>query len=284
MSARLEGKIAAITGGCSGIGLATVEEFVNHGARVVVADVQEEKGLALEQRFPEQVAYSHCDVTLEGDIIKALALAESQFGGLDILFNNAGQGGTPSGLVDMDADAWDKTLALLLRGPMLGSKHAVPLMRKRGEGSIINTASIAGLEAGWGFAYGVAKAGVIHMSKLSAAELGGDNIRVNAICPGFIVTPILGTAMGLSRQQADQTAHEFEEAASQMQPLRRPGMPEDIAKAALYLASDDARFVTGTAHVVDGGIRVGQRVSWDTTATMPIHEPMGRIFKSVRDE
>lgn len=281
MAGRLEGKTALITGGCSGIGLATVELFIAEGAAVVVADVQDEKGKMLEQRFPDRAVYSHCDVTLEEDIERAVALARTSFGGLDILFNNAGAGGTPAGVCDMPSDDWDATFALLLRGPMLGMKHAATLMKERGGGSIINTASIAGLEAGWGLAYGVAKAGVIHLSKLGAAELAVDNIRVNAICPGVIVTPIFGVAAGLSRPAADQMAGSLVEAASNMQPIRRAGRPEDIAQTALYFASDDSAFVTGTHQVVDGGILVGQRVSWDETSISPIHAAM---FSAMTDE
>jgi NAD(P)-dependent dehydrogenase (short-subunit alcohol dehydrogenase family) len=274
MSARLTGKVALITGGCSGIGLATVERFVAEGARVLVADVQDEKGAALERRFDGTVAYAHCDVTQEADIAAATAAAVARFGGLDILFNNAGTGGTPLGVTDMTGEAWDATFALLLRGPMLGIKHAAPVMAARGGGSIINTASIAGLEAGWGLAYGVAKAGVIHLTKLAAAQLAADNIRVNAICPGVIVTPIFGVAMGLERASADQMAASLVEGAAKMQPLRRAGEAADIAGAALYFASSDSAFVTGTHQVVDGGITVGQRIAWDPEALLPLHLAM----------
>lgn len=270
MAGRLEGKVALITGGCSGIGLATVERFVAEGAFVLVADVQDDKGAALEQRFAGRVAYRHCDVTQEADIAAAVAATGEVFGGLDILFNNAGTGGPPLGVADITVEAWDFTQALLLRGPLLGMKHAVPLMKARGGGSIINTASIAGLEAGWGLAYGVAKAGVIHLSKLAAPELAAHNIRVNAICPGVIVTPIFGVTVGLPRQVADQTAGALVEGAAQMQPIRRAGRPEDIAGAALYFASDDSAFVTGAHLLVDGGILTGQRTAWDATATSPI--------------
>lgn len=270
MAGRLEGKVALITGGCSGIGLATVELFIAEGAKVVVADLQDEKGSVLEQRFPDRVVYRHCDVVREADIAAATAAADKAFGGLDILFNNAGAGGVAAGVLDMPVEGWDFTQNLLLRAPMLGMKHAAPLMIARGGGSIINTASIAGLEAGWGLAYGVAKAGVIHLSKLAAAELAIRNIRVNAICPGVIVTPIFGIAIGLERPAADQMAASLVEAAGQMQPIRRAGAPIDIARAALYFASDDSSFITGTHQVVDGGILVGPRNAWDPDTVTPL--------------
>jgi NAD(P)-dependent dehydrogenase (short-subunit alcohol dehydrogenase family) len=167
---------------------------------------------------------------------------------------------------------------------MLGIKHAAPLMIARGGGSVVNIASIAGLEAGWGLAYGVAKAGVIHLSKLAAAELAQYNIRVNAVCPGVIVTPIFGIAAGLDRPAADQMAAALVDAAGQMQPLRRAGDPADIASAVLYLASDDASFVTGTHQIVDGGITVGQRVSWNPEALLPLHHAMAAAVAEVTPE
>lgn len=270
MAGRLDEKIALITGGCSGIGLATVELFVAEGARVVVADLQDEKGKVLEQRFPGRVVYQRCDVVEEADIAAATARAKEAFGGLDILFNNAGAGGVAAGVLDMPAEGWDFTQNLLLRAPMLGMKHAAPLMIARGGGSVINTASIAGLEAGWGLAYGVAKAGVIHLSKLAAAELAVHNIRVNAICPGVIVTPIFGIAIGMERPAADQMAASLVDAAGRMQPIRRAGAPIDIARAALYFASEDSSFVTGSHQVVDGGILVGPRNSWDPETVTPL--------------
>jgi len=270
MAGRLDEKIALITGGCSGIGLATVELFVAEGAQVVVADLQDEKGKVLEQRFPGRVFYQRCDVVEEADIAAATARAEEAFGGLDILFNNAGTGGVAAGVLDMPAEGWDFTQNLLLRAPMLGMKHAAPLMIARGGGSVINTASIAGLEAGWGLAYGVAKAGVIHLSKLAAAELAVHNIRVNAICPGVIVTPIFGIAIGMERPAADQMAASLVDAAGRMQPIRRAGAPIDIARAALYFASEDSSFVTGSHQVVDGGILVGPRNSWDPETVTPL--------------
>ncbi|HLZ82933.1 MAG TPA: SDR family oxidoreductase, partial [Caulobacteraceae bacterium] len=270
MAGRLEGKVALITGGCSGIGLGTVELFLGEGARVVAADVQDDKGAMLEKRFPDALRYIHCDVTAEADIAAACALANSAFGGLDILFNNAGHAGLQGGVEAITIEAWDATFALLLRGPALGMKHALPLMRARGGGSIINTASIAGLQAGWGpLAYSTAKGAVIHMTRCAAAELSPQKIRVNAICPGLIATSIFGTALGLPREGADQMAAMIAERAAGAQPVPKAGLPADIAAAALYLASDDSAFVSGTHIVVDGAITVGGRHAWDATAESP---------------
>ncbi|MFD3263649.1 SDR family NAD(P)-dependent oxidoreductase [Phenylobacterium ferrooxidans] len=270
MAGRLEGKVAVITGAASGIGLGTVELFVSEGASVVAADIQDEKGAMLEKRFPGKVAYAHCDVTQEADIEAALKLAKSEFGGLDILFNNAGISDRMTSIAEITADGWSWIFDVLVRGPALGMKHAVPLMLERGGGSIINTASIAGLQAGWGpIAYSSAKASVIHMSRAAAAQLSPQKIRVNAICPGLIATSIFGASLGLPREVADQMAARVADNAAKVQPVPKAGMPEDIAKAALYLASDDSAFVSGTHIVVDGGITVGGRHSWDATAGSP---------------
>ncbi|CAN1564952.1 FabG Dehydrogenases with different specificities (related to short-chain alcohol dehydrogenases) [Caulobacteraceae bacterium] len=276
MAGRLEGKVALITGGVSGIGLGTVELFAQEGACVVAADLQDEKGAMLEKRFDGRIRYAHCDVTSEADIAAAVKMAADQFGGLDILFNNAGHGGAPGNVSEVDVEAWDKTFALLVRGPAVGMKHALPLMQARGGGSIINTASIAGLQAGFGpLAYSAAKCAVIHMSRCAAAELSPQKIRVNAICPGLIATSIFGASMGLPRDVADQMAARFEEAGPKVQPIPKAGVPEDIARAALYLASDDSLFVTGTHIVVDGGLTIGGRGSWDAEAHNPILAAMG---------
>ena len=276
MAGRLSGKVAVITGACSGIGLGAVELFVAEGACVIAADLQDDKGAMLEKRFADTVRYVRCDVTVEADIAKAIGMAKDAFGGLDILFNNAGHGGTPLGVADMTAEGWDATFALLVRGPALGMKHATPLMLERGGGSIINTASIAGLQAGFGpLAYSTAKCAVIHMSRCAAAELSPQKIRVNAICPGLIATSIFGASMGLPRDVADQMAARVAEVGPKIQPTPKAGLPEDIARAALYLASDDSAFVTGTHIVVDGGITVGGRHSWDVGAQSPLLAAMG---------
>ena len=270
MAGRLQGKVAVITGAASGIGLGTVELFVSEGACVIAADIQDEKGAMLEKRFPGKVAYAHCDVTKEAEIEAALKLAKSEFGGLDILFNNAGISDRMTSITEITADGWSWIFDVLVRGPALGMKHAVPLMLERGGGSIINTASIAGLQAGWGpIAYSSAKASVIHMSRSAAAQLSPQKIRVNAICPGLIATSIFGASLGLPREVADQMAARVADNAAKVQPVPKAGMPDDIAKAALYLASEDSAFVSGTHIVVDGGITVGGRHAWDATAGSP---------------
>ena len=270
MAGRLDGKIAVITGGCSGIGLGTVELFVAEGAQVVAADIQDEKGAMLEARFPGKVRYAHCDVTQEADIAAAVKLAGEAFGGLDILFNNAGISDRMGAITEVTAEGWNWIFEVLVRGPALGMKHAAPMMIARGGGSIINTASIAGLQAGFGpIAYSTAKAGVIHMSRVAAAQLSRQKIRVNAICPGLIATSIFGASLGLPREVADQMAARVAEHAASVQPVPKAGLPDDIAQAALYLASDASAFVSGTHLVVDGGITVGGRHSWDTTSPSP---------------
>jgi NAD(P)-dependent dehydrogenase (short-subunit alcohol dehydrogenase family) len=279
MAGRLDGKVAVITGGVSGIGLGTVELFVAEGAKVVAADIQDEKGAMLEQRFPGKVKYAHCDVTQEAEIEAAVKLAESEFGGLDILFNNAGISDRMTTITEITAEGWSWIFDILVRGPALGMKHAVPLMLKRGGGSIINTASIAGLQAGYGpIAYSTAKAGVIHMSRVAAAQLSPQGIRVNAICPGLIATSIFGASMGVPIAVADQMAAQVAQNAAVAQPVKKPGLPDDIAQAALYLASDAAAFVSGTHLVVDGGITVGGRHAWDPTAGSPFAAIFGGDF------
>jgi NAD(P)-dependent dehydrogenase (short-subunit alcohol dehydrogenase family) len=277
MAGRLDGKVAVITGGVSGIGLGTVELFVAEGAMVVAADIQDEKGRMLEQRFGgDKVRYAHCDVTQDADVAAMIETAKREFGGLDILFNNAGISDQMRTIADIEAERWTWIFDVLVRGPALGMKYATPLMLERGGGSIVNTASIAGLQAGWGpIAYSSAKAAVIHMSRVAAAQLSPQKIRVNAICPGLIATSIFGASLGLPREVADQMAARIIEHAPRVQPVPKAGLPEDIAKAALYLASDDSAFVTGTHIVVDGGITVGSRHSWDAASGSPFMQMFG---------
>jgi NAD(P)-dependent dehydrogenase (short-subunit alcohol dehydrogenase family) len=264
---RLKDKVAVVTGAASGIGRGTVELFISEGARVIAADVQEEKGKALERGFNGQVKFFRCDVTQEEDIKKTMQAAADHFGGLDIVFNNAGAGGSPNTIEDMTGEAWDLSMNLLLRSVALGIRYAIPHLRARGGGSIINTASVAGLQAGLGpIAYSVAKNGVIHLTRTSAAQLGRSKIRVNAICPGLILTDIFASGMrraGMAEDVAEQMVSGLRSQAPDAQPIPKAGLPEDIARACLFFASDDSVFVTGTHMVVDGGMTVGPRQSWD---------------------
>jgi NAD(P)-dependent dehydrogenase (short-subunit alcohol dehydrogenase family) len=261
---RLDGKMAVITGASSGIGLGTVELFVAEGAHVLAADINDAAGAALEDRFPGKVRFQHCDVTSEADIAATMQACADAFGGLDILFNNAGAGGSPLTIEEMTGEAWDFTFSLLLRSVALGMRYATPFMKARGGGAIVNTASVAGLQAGMGpIAYSAAKAGVIHLSKVAAAQLSRHNIRVNAICPGLILTNIFTATQEIPDGLKDQIKAEMRQNAPNAQPVKKPGEPNDIAQACLYLASDASAFVTGTHILVDGGMLVGPRQSWD---------------------
>ncbi|MAH92736.1 MAG: 2,5-dichloro-2,5-cyclohexadiene-1,4-diol dehydrogenase [Hyphomonas sp.] len=274
--ANLDGKVAIITGGASGIGLAGVETFVAAGAKVVASDIQDEKGQALQTRFgDDKVLFVHCDVTDMAQLEGIMGAAVDHFGRLDILWNNAGHGGTPDPIEELDLDAYDQTMSLLLKQVFAGTKFAVPHMKENG-GSIINTSSISAVCAGYApITYSVAKKGVAHFSKLAAAELSKYGIRVNAVLPGFIATSIFGASLGLPREQADQMAAMLVEAGGSMQPAGRVGKGEDIAEMAAFLASDAASFITGGEFLVDGGMTVGPRHSWDESAGGPLLDALG---------
>jgi NAD(P)-dependent dehydrogenase (short-subunit alcohol dehydrogenase family) len=276
MAGRLHDKVAVITGAASGIGRGTVDLFVKEGARVIAADVQDDKGARLEEEYGKALRYVRCDVTKEGDIKAAIELAVKSFGRLDCLFNNAGSPGPLENAEMVTAEGFDSVMHLHVLAAMLGMKYAVPIMRSHGGGSIISTASIAGLQNGFGpLLYSVAKAAIIHMTTVAAAQLGPLNIRVNCICPGLIATPIFAKGVGLATQVADQTVAGVMEAAKNSQPIPKAGMPEDIAEAALYLASDASRFVNGHALVVDGGITVGPTGEAQALVFAPFLKSMG---------
>ena len=264
MGDRLKDRVAVITGASSGMGYGTTELFVAEGAKVLACDINEGPGKELEDRHPGRVKFQRCDVMLETDIEAAMQAAVDAFGGLDIVFNNAGAGGSPQTIQEMTGEAWDYSHDLLLRSVALGIRHAIPHMIKRGGGSIINTASVAGTQAGLGpIAYSVAKAGVIHLTRTAAAQVGRDNIRINCLCPGLILTNIFTPAHIVPPELAQQIKDSMAQTAFNQQPVPKPGLPEDVAKACLFFASDDSAFVTGTHLLVDGGMTVGPRQSWD---------------------
>ncbi len=258
---RLAKKVALITGGASGIGEGTVRLFVTEGATVMIADIQDERGQRLAAELGDRAAYVHTDVSREGDVQAAVADTVGRFGRLDCIFNNAGYGGVGGRIEAIPIDGFDATIGVLLRGVLLGMKHAAPVMKRQGGGSIISTASVAGLRAGFGpHVYSAAKAAVIQLTLTVAMELGEHNIRVNCICPGGIATPIFGKGLGMSAEEADAIVPLMKGVLESVQPIKRSGLPEDIAQAALWLASDDSTFVNGHALVVDGGLSGGR--SW----------------------
>lgn len=251
----LDGRVAIITGGASGIGAATAELFVAEGAKVLIADMQEERGQEMAASLGESGAFHRVDVTKEVDVAAAVDAAVDRWGGLDIMFNNAGFGGALGPIETTTVDDFDLTFDVLVKGVFLGIKHAAPAMRERGGGSIINTASVAGLQAGWSpHLYSVAKSAVIHLTKSVALEYGEHNIRVNCICPGVIATPLAAGRPDVS----DEALEKMKGALGRTQVLGRIGDPTDIAQAARWLASDESSYVTGHAQVVDGGAYAGK--------------------------
>lgn len=252
MTARLDGRVAVITGGASGMGRATTLRFLEEGASVVFGDLndttaKEMLDLASDAGHEKHVRFIRTDVAEELDVEAMIALAVSEFGRLDVVFNNAGVGGAFGPITDIEIEDWDYTFAVLTRGPYLGIKHGARVMKEQGEGgAIVNTASVAGLSGDAGpQAYSAAKAALVNLTMSAAVELAPHMIRVNAICPGGILTPLV--LMGRDPKTA-------EAGLQGLQPLPITGRPEHIAAAALFLASDDAAFVTGHALVVDGGL------------------------------
>ena len=252
---KLDGKVALVTGGASGIGAATVRLFAAEGARVVIADMQDDKGQDVARALGADGAFVHVNVTLEAEVQAAVETAVERWGRLDCLFNNAGFGGALGPIESTSVEEYDMTFDVLLKGVFLGIKHAAPVMKRQRAGSILSTASVAGIEAGVGpHLYSVAKAGVIHLTKSVALELGEYGIRANCICPGAIVTPLAVGRPAPTERQVEG----LRRGAADMHALGRVGEPEEIARAALWLASDDASFVTGQALAVDGGITAGR--------------------------
>ncbi|HEX4737265.1 MAG TPA: SDR family NAD(P)-dependent oxidoreductase [Allosphingosinicella sp.] len=234
---RLEGKVAIVTGAASGIGKATAALFREEGAQVIAADMAEAEGVV------------RADAGSETDVQALIDRAVREHGGLDIFFANAGISGGLASIFEQSPEDWEQILRTNLIGPFLAIKYAAPHLKDRGGGSIICTASVAGIRAGAGGpAYSASKAGVINLVKVAATQLAGANIRANAICPGLIET-------GMTRPIYDNArAAGKEELIGHLNPMKRGGQPEEIARAALFLASDDSSYVNGQALVVDGGL------------------------------
>src|ERR1700744_5933255 len=257
---RLSGKVAGITGATSGIGLRTAEIFVAEGAQIVIAGRRAAEGEALAKQLGSNCIFRQTDVTEEDQMRALVALSVEKFGKIDCIFNNAGGPAQPGGIEGREVGRFDAAMATLLRSVMLGMKHAAPYMKKQGSGSIINNGSIAGRLAGFSSSvvYGAAKAAVIHLTKCVAMELGESGIRVNSISPGAIAPGIFGKALGLSVEAAEKTPAVMRDVYKSAQPIPRAGLPEDIAHAAVFLASDESSFINGHDLVIDGAITGGR--------------------------
>jgi NAD(P)-dependent dehydrogenase (short-subunit alcohol dehydrogenase family) len=260
----LDDRVAIVTGAASGIGAATARRLAAEGARVLLTDIQDEAGeaLAAELAGPGgDTAFRHTNVVDEDQVASAVAEAVDRWGGLDVIHNNAGFGGVSGPLEETTATEWHETMDVLLTSVFFGIKHAAPAMKARGGGSIVNTASVCGFQAGIGsHVYTVAKHGVIGLTRSAALELAEDGIRVNAVCPGYIATG-LAAGRAVSSVDADEFDQRLDRARERMgdsQPMHRMGEADDIAAAVAWLASDDSAWVTGTAQVIDGGLTVGK--------------------------
>ena len=264
MSEELSGKVAIVTGGASGLGRASVELFAREGAKVVIADVNTGQGETLARELGDGVRFRATDVSDENDVQGLVDYAVDTFGGLHVMFNNAGISNRlfPD-FLDDDLQDFHKVLGVNLLGVMLGTQRAARHMAKHGGGSIINTASIGGSVAGFGVVtYRASKAGVVHFTRCAAIDLAKNNVRVNAINPGHIRTPMSSwNESGMTKEGFEQLQKDLDDINFADQPLKRYGKPEDVAQAALYLASDRSVQTTGTVMTVDGGVSAGDAVN-----------------------
>ncbi len=269
-SNRLAGKVAAITGGSSGFGEAAARLFVSEGARVVLGDIQDDAGRAVASSLGDAARFVHCDVSVEADIAKLVDTAVSEFGQLDIMFNNAGIVGAVGPIDTVDAREWSATTSILLDGVFYGMKHAARVMKPRNTGAIVSMSSTAGILGGLGpHAYTASKHAVIGMTKSVAAELCHFGIRVNAIAPHGMATPMVSA---LSGDPNDIEGTKVNLAAGS--PLKgRAGVAEDVANAALWLASDESGYTNGHTLTTDAGVTTG---SSSTAPAFNVAQPMIR--------
>jgi NAD(P)-dependent dehydrogenase (short-subunit alcohol dehydrogenase family) len=275
---QLQGKVAIVTGATSGIGRRTVERFVEEGASVVFCGRRAPLGVELERVLGrERAQFVQADVTLEADVVRVIEACVKSFGRVDCLFNNAGAPAPVGGIETTPVDDFDRAMATLVRSVMLGMKHVAPLMVQQRAGSIINNGSVAGLRAGFttSITYAAAKAAVVHLTTCVAMQLGESNVRVNCISPGGIATGIFGKALGLSVEAAEKTVDAMKPGLQKFQPIPRAGLTDDIASAALFLASDASSFINGHNLVVDGGLVGGRQWSVAQKAYQGIRQVFG---------
>lgn len=250
----LKDKVAIVTGATSGIGLRSAEVFAAEGAKVALAGRRAEESSAIAAHLGTNCIFVPADVSREDDVIRLVDETVSRFGRLDVMFNNAGTPGRMMSIRETSVADLDAILAVHVRGVMLGMKHAARAMAENGAGSIINTASLAGTRTGFSsHTYSAAKAAVIHLTRCVAVELGEKGIRANSLSPGPVVTGIFGKRADPNGSHADLVAERLVARFAELQPIRRAGLPEDVAQAALFLASDASAFINGHDLVVDGG-------------------------------
>ncbi len=261
---RFDGKTVIVTGAASGIGEKSARLFAKEGAIVYAADIDEKGGTKLSADADGDIRFQRCDVCSIDDIRALMDRAAEETGGIDILFNNAGAGGAREPIHEVEPEAWDQTMDLLLRSVAFCIRYAAPHMKGRKGAAIVNVSSVAAEGPGYSpTTYAVAKAGVLHLTKMAAADLAQFGIRVNAIQPGFINTNIFSASLDTSESVKRSANAAIAKISSNAQPVRRGGQSADVAEACAYLASEAASFVTGTSLLVDGGITIGPRYSWD---------------------
>lgn len=261
---RFQDKTVVVTGAASGIGRATALLFAAEGAKVYAADIDEAGLAATAAESNGQVTTVRCDVTKCEDIKALMDRAAAETGGIDSVFNNAGAGGDMATIDEIEPEGWDRTMHLLLRSVAFGIRYAVQHMIGRKGASFVNTSSVAAIGPGYSpNAYAVAKAGVLHLTKTSAADLAKYQIRVNAVQPGFINTNIFTTSLDVPPELEAQAKGAIAMMSQAAQPVARGGQANDIGEAVLFLCSDAASFVNGTSIIVDGGLTIGPRHSWD---------------------
>jgi len=257
---RLKDKVCIVTGATSGIGKRTAEIFAAEGARLVIAGRREAEGQAVAKSIGAACDFVRTDVTQEAQVQALIEFALRKHGRIDCLFNNAGGPAPVGGIEGIPVEGYDAAMAVLVRSVMLGMKHVAPVMLKQRSGSIINNGSVAAHRAGLSSSmiYSAAKAAVVHLTRCVAMQLGEAGVRVNSISPGGIATGIFGKALGLPTDKAEQSAEAVKAGLAKMQPIPRAGITDDIALAAVFLASDDSSFVNGHDLVVDGGVIGGR--------------------------
>jgi NAD(P)-dependent dehydrogenase (short-subunit alcohol dehydrogenase family) len=260
----LDGKVAIVTGATSGIGERIAEKFYAEGARVVAVGRRETEGRALEARCGPAMSFIQTDVTDEASVKAMVEHAVSRFGRLDCLVNDAGTGSPMVSITEVTTEHFSSVFDTNVRGAMFGMKYAVPVMLAQGAGSIITIGSAAGLRGGLsGHIYSASKASIIHLSRSVASEISNKGVRVNTISPGGIVTGMFAKAAGLDGARADRALQSISDLFATMQPVQRAGATDDIANAAVFLASDAASFITGQDLAVDGGIVPFGKFGWE---------------------